>query len=207
MTPTADQPLTPEHFDQRASGTWIALGDSFTAGTGDDRGGWIRRAHAVLAGTHRLDELVLLAEPGVSIGSVLREQAPRLEPCRIVSVIAGANDILRPHPDLDRLDQQIHELLDLALAHAEMVLTTTCPNFCLPRAHPSRKLRDRIHRLNEHVARRAASDHRLVVVDAYVILSERELWSHDKIHPNPGGHARLADAAQRQLARRLDRTR
>jgi lysophospholipase L1-like esterase len=189
------------------SRTWIALGDSFTAGTGDDRGGWIKRAHAALAGANQLDELVLLAEPGVSIGSVLSEQARRLEPCRVVSVIAGANDILRPHPDLELLDQQIDELLDLALANAEMVLTTTCPNFCLPRALPSRKLHDRILRLNEHVARRAELDDRLVVVDAYVILSERDQWSDDKLHPNPGGHARLADATQRQLSRRLERTR
>jgi lysophospholipase L1-like esterase len=190
-----------------SSRTWIALGDSFTAGTGDDGGGWITRAHSALAGANQLAELVLLAERGVSIRSVLTEQAPRLQPCRVASVIAGANDILRPHPDLELLDQQIDELLDLALTRADIVLTTTCPNFGLPRVLPSRKLHDRILRLNAHVAQRADSDDRLVVVDAYVILSERELWSYDKLHPNPGGHARLADATQRQLSRRLERTR
>jgi lysophospholipase L1-like esterase len=184
--------------------TWIALGDSFTAGTGDDRGGWITRTHEALAGHGRVDELVLLAEPGVAIGSVLADQAPRLEPCTIVSVIAGANDILRPHPDLVLLHQQIDQLLDVALMSAEIVLTTTCPDFCLPRAHPSTKLRDRIKSLNEDVAQRADADERLVVVDAFGILSERELWSNDRIHPNPLGHAALAEAAQRQVLHRLD---
>jgi lysophospholipase L1-like esterase len=184
--------------------TWIALGDSFTFGTGDNQGGWIARTHAALARRHEIDELVLFAQPGVDIQSVLTDQAPRLEPCTIASVIAGANDILRPHPDLDLLDQQIDRLLDLALVHAETVLTTTCPDFCLPRAHPTKRLIDRIRRLNDHVARRADGNDRLVVVDAFGILNARALWSHDRIHPNPDGHATLADAAEHQILRHLD---
>jgi hypothetical protein len=40
--------------------------------------------------------------------------------------------------------------------------------------------------------------------DAFAILDNRDLWSDDKIHPNPNGHTELADVAQRHILGRLD---
>jgi lysophospholipase L1-like esterase len=184
---------------------WIAIGDSFTAGTGDDdHGGWIARTYDGVAGTASLNRFVNLAQRGVDVATVLAEQAPRLRRCTIVSAIAGANDLMRPRVDRDLLKAQLDLLVETALGSGTTVLTCTCPDFCVPRQRKSPRLLSLVAWMNDHVRRRASLDERIVVVPAFEVLQDPNLWAEDNLHPNPRGHAELARAAQKELSGRLD---
>ena len=51
--------------------------------------------------------------------------------------------------------------------------------------------------------RRREAPARVIVVDAHRILADPALWADDKIHPNPEGHQRLAEAATALLRQAL----
>ena len=185
--------------------SWIALGDSFTAGTGDDpaRGGWARRAGDELRTAGVLDVAVNHAEPGVAIQHVIDHQLPLLAGRHwCVSVIAGANDLLAPRCDARVLAERVDVLLDACLDHAEVLLTSTCPDFFAQRSTRLARLSARVDALNDHVRRRAAADPRIEVIDAHARLADPALWSDDGLHPDPDGHAALAELACAALAAR-----
>jgi lysophospholipase L1-like esterase len=178
---------------------WVAVGDSFTAGTGDEpqHGGWVARTATALAQDGRVDSFRNLAKPGVRIDAVLHEQVPRVtDRVEIVSAIAGANDLMARRCDLQVLLRHVDTLLDWALDHAQLVLTSTCPDFLVSRSAQLPRLAARIEAINKHVERRRLdAPGQLVVVDAHTILTDAALWSPDGIHANPHGHERLATAA------------
>lgn len=194
------------HSD-RTTARWIAVGDSFTAGTGDDpeHGGWIARTAAALIDAGRVDELHNLAEPGVHIDAVLHGQLPLLaEQAEVVSAIAGANDLMARRCDMSLVLGQVDQLLDWALGHAAVVLGVTCPDFLVSRSGRLRYLPERIVAINDHVeGRRAEAGDRFVVVDAHAILTDRALWADDGVHANPHGHELLAAAAVPLLEKAL----
>lgn len=178
---------------------WVAVGDSFTAGTGDDsnHGGWIARTATALAHTGRVAGFRNLAQRGARVDAVLREQVPLVtERVEIISAIAGANDLMKGRGDIGPALRQMDQLMDWALGHAELTLTCTCPDFLLTRSSQLPRLAGRIAAVNEHVKRRQAeAAGRLVVVDAYAMLADEALWAADGIHANPRGHALLATTA------------
>lgn len=207
MTPThpSEKPLA----DTLDTGprTWVAIGDSFTAGTGDDRahGGWVRRTGNELIAAELLDTYECLAHRGDDIATVIKEQLPKLDgSARLVSAIGGANDVLQRRCNLRTLLVQVDLLLDQSTACVPLVLTTTCPDFFAHRGRSSPRLTARVDALNEHVRRREqAAAGRLLVVDAHRILSDPALWAPDAIHPNPDGHRRLAAMATELCLRSL----
>lgn len=178
---------------------WVAVGDSFTAGTGDDRqhGGWVARTASALARAGRVGGFRNLAAPGARLAAVLHDQVPLVvDRVEIVSAIAGANDLMARRVDPALMLQQIDELLDWALVHADLVLTCTCPDFVGSRSAQLPRLAARIDNVNEHVEqRRTSAAGRLVVVDAHAVLADPALWASDGVHANPRGHARLAETA------------
>lgn len=187
--------------------TWIAVGDSFTAGTGDDphHGGWIRRTAAALTRTGRITEFRNHAEPGVRLEHVLRHQVPLItDGADVISAVAGANDLLMPRSDPATVIKHVDELLDWALARTNVLLTTTCPDFFANRPGNLRRLSARVDAINHHVERRRRqAPARVIVVDAHGILADPALWADDQIHPNPEGHQRLAQAATALLRHAL----
>lgn len=178
---------------------WVAVGDSFTAGTGDDpqHGGWVARTANALARADRVGGFRNLAAPGARLAAVLHDQVPLVvDRVEIISAIAGANDLMARRVNPAIVLGQIDELLDWALNHADLVLTCTCPNFLVSRSAQLPRLAARIDTVNEHVEqRRTGAAGRLVVVDAHAVLAEPALWATDGIHANPRGHERLAETA------------
>jgi lysophospholipase L1-like esterase len=181
-------------------GTFVAVGDSFTVGVGDDpeAGGWIQRTATALTSKGRIHDFRNLAARNVLLDDVLQQQLPKVggRP-RIISAIAGANDILVRRCDVDDVIEKADRLIDWAMSRAEMaVLTCTCPDFFADRSARLRRLSARVDTLNRHVHRRQRdAPRRLLVVDAHGILSDPSLWADDGLHANPKGHARLAEAA------------
>ncbi len=175
------------------------MGDSFTAGTGDDPqyGGWIARTATALARAGRVGDFRNLAAPGAHLAAVLHDQAPLVvDRAEIISAIAGANDLMARRVDLAIVLQQMDELLDWALDHADLVVTCTCPDFLVGRSARLPRLAARIDTVNEHVEQRCTdAAGRLLVVDAHAVMAEPALWAPDGIHANPRGHAQLTETA------------
>lgn len=179
---------------------YVALGDSFTEGVGDPDAalpngvrGWADRVAAVLAD----DDFTYanLAIRGRKLLSILAEQvepALAMEP-DLVSIYAGANDVLRPRVDIDRLVEAYDAALGrLAGSGAHLVIFTAYD----PGGAPVfGALRGRFAIYNEMV-REVATRHDATLVDFWRLRDYRDdrLWDIDRMHMSSAGHQRMAIA-------------
>jgi lysophospholipase L1-like esterase len=181
---------------------YVALGDSFTEGVGDpDPGrpngvrGWADRAADVLAA--RTDDFgyANLAIRGRKLQPVLAEQlepALALEP-DLVTIYAGANDIMRPSVDIDRLVTGYDAALgQVVSAGAHLVMFTAFD----PGGFPVfGTMRGRFAVYNELV-REVAEHHGATLVDFWRMRDYRApgMWADDRMHMSSAGHQRMAMA-------------
>ncbi len=181
---------------------FVALGDSFTEGVGDDDPsapngvrGWADRVAEHLA-RHNPDlGYANLAIRGRLLPRVLADQ---LEPAvdlapDLVTLYAGGNDLMRPKADVDALcDDYDRAVGALAATGATVVLFTGVDGVADPLF---RRMRGRTAVYNEHV-RLIAARHGARLVDMWAMhaLRDRRLWADDRIHLNHRGHTRIAAA-------------
>lgn len=181
---------------------YVALGDSFTEGVGDadperPNGvrGWADRVAAVLAARDDDFGYANLAIRGRKLRAVLEEQlepALALEP-DLVTIYAGANDILRPSVDIDGLvaayDAAIGRLKDTG-AHLVMFTAFDPGGFPVFGA-----TRGRFAVYNELV-REVAERHDATLVDFWRMREYRAagMWDVDRMHLSSAGHQRMAMA-------------
>jgi lysophospholipase L1-like esterase len=181
---------------------YVALGDSFTEGVGDPDPqrpnglrGWADRVAEVLAVDTPDFGYANLAIRGRKLPAILTEQidaAVGLDP-DLVTIYAGANDILRPKVDIEGLASSYDEAVErLAATGAHVVMFTAFD----PGASPLFKaLRGRFATYNEFV-REIADRHEAMIVDFWRLRDYRDwrLWDIDRIHLNTLGHQRMAIA-------------
>jgi lysophospholipase L1-like esterase len=180
-------------------GSYVALGDSFTEGVGDpDPGGegclgWADRFAGHLAGHRPGLRYANLAIRGKLVGEVLNEQVPAAEAMapELVSLAAGGNDLLRLRTDPDDVATTFETAVSRlrACGAAVMIFTGFDPN-----AFPViRLIRGKTAVLSMHV-RDIASRHGCLVADLWMmrVLTDRRLWSPDRLHLSPEGHRRVA---------------
>jgi lysophospholipase L1-like esterase len=181
---------------------YVALGDSFTEGVGDpdpDRPngvrGWADRFAEALAAGDEDFRYANLAIRGRKMAGILDEQvgqALALEP-DLVTVYAGANDILRPKVDVDALVGDYADAVRrLRESGATVVMFT---GFDLGFAPVFRHLRGRVAVYNELV-REVADEHGARLVDYWRLREYRDprLWDVDRMHMSSAGHQRMAIA-------------
>ena len=185
---------------------YVALGDSFTEGVGDpdpDRPnglrGWADRVAEVLAATAASAGVEFgyanLAVRGRKLAAVLDQQVPpalALEP-DLVTLYAGANDIMRPRVDLDVLAERYDAgLAALAGTGARLVVFTA---FDPGGSAIYRALRGRFALYNEAV-RWSADRYGAGVVDFWRMREYRDwrYWDDDRLHLSPVGHQRMSVA-------------
>ena len=178
--------------------TFVALGDSITAGMGDPvPGGW-RGWAALLAGTLPQPELHNLATLGALAADVERVQLPAATALRpeVASVVVGINDTLRGDFDPERTGASVDRTVAALRSAGAQVLTVRLPDpgqmFGLPRAL-ARPLARRMRAVNaavDEVARRHGTVHLDVARDPATY--ERRYWSVDRLHPNERGHRLIA---------------
>lgn len=197
----------------RAASSYVALGDSFTAGTGCPPGErWADRLATALR--RRNPSLVYrnLAQEGATSGDVLDQTgaALQLEP-DLITVICGANDVLLSvRPDLDLVADRlaaIHDRLHAALP-AVLIVTATVPErwrFLGLGPRTRRRVTAGIKELNART--RALAEARgipLLEVTGHPGLDDPENFNEDGLHPSPLGHARAAREFERLVLSHLD---
>jgi lysophospholipase L1-like esterase len=179
---------------------YVALGDSFTEGVGDPDPalpngvrGWADRAAAALA--HADFSYANLAIRGRKLLPIIAEQ---IEPALamnpdLVSIYAGANDVLRPRVDIDGLVEAYDiGIARLVAAGAHVVMFTAYD----PGGSPIfGALRGRFAIYNELV-RQVAERHGATLVDFWRLRDYRDdrLWDVDRMHMSSVGHQRMAVA-------------
>jgi lysophospholipase L1-like esterase len=180
---------------------YVALGDSQTEGVGDGNDriglrGLADRLAERLAVTNPELRYANLAVRGKLAGHVHAEQlvaALRLCP-DLATVVAGANDLLRPRFDADEVVGHLDAMFAALTAQGAVVATLTFPD--LARIAPlARPISGRVTALNQRI--RASAECRGVIVAEtadHAVVTDPRLWSPDRIHASPLGHERIADA-------------
>jgi lysophospholipase L1-like esterase len=203
----SDLPLSASrHSGPRRPGspisTYVALGDSFTAGDGCPEGErWADRLAATLRGANPGLAYRNLAVDGASSARVL-EQLPAALALRpdLVTVICGANDVLlTSRPDIEGYERRFSEILGRLREGAPeaAIMTATAPeswHFLDLRPRTRARLVRALCELNA-ATRSVAARHRVpcLNVAGHPGLAERENFGRDGLHPSRLGHERAAE--------------
>lgn len=197
-------PLTPEIPPVFLR--YVALGDSQTEGVGDGDDatglrGWADRLAAHLGDADPAVGYANLAVRGKLAAQVRAEQlAPALElRPDLATVVAGVNDVMRPRFSAAAVAGELEAMFAALTAGGAHVVTLTFPD--VGRIAPLTKpLFPRVRALNAAI-RDAAARHGVTVVDTehVPVTTDPRLWSPDRLHASPVGHARIAAAVAQAL--------
>ncbi|MEU9205416.1 SGNH/GDSL hydrolase family protein [Streptomyces sp. NPDC048332] len=185
---------------------YVALGDSQTEGVGDGDDiiglrGWADRLAEHLTTVSPGLQYANLAVRGRVAGQVHAEQ---LEPALalrpdLATVVAGVNDLLRPRVDVGEVAGHLEEMFAALTAAGAQVATLTIPDVgkIAPVARP---VRSRVSELNTLI-RAAAARHGVAVAEIahHPVATDPRLWSVDRLHASPLGHARIAAAVAQAI--------
>jgi len=181
--------------------SFVALGDSFTEGLWDVRAdgslrGWADLVAERLAANAPEFRYANLAVRGRKLDEIADHQVPHLERLMpsLVSVGAGANDIIRTKASPAELGHRFHRLLGRVtdLNEKVVVFAGFDPRKRIPlTGGPG----ERAHAYNECI-RRSASQLGAVLVDLWSLprLYEDRMWAPDRLHLSSDGHALVAAA-------------
>ncbi|MET8748639.1 SGNH/GDSL hydrolase family protein [Streptomyces sp. NPDC004667] len=186
---------------------YVALGDSQTEGLGDGDDttglrGFADRLAGHLATAH---PGLLYANLGVRGRLAAQVHAEQLGPALalrpdVVTVVAGVNDLLRPRFDAAATAGHLEEMFAAFTAAGARVATVTFPDVAriAPMARP---LAPRVVAINTHI-RAAAARHGVAVAETgrADAAGDPRMWSTDRLHASPLGHARIAAALAEALA-------
>lgn len=178
---------------------YAALGDSFTEGMNDPGTGGAFRGWADRLAEHLSKDTpdltyANLAVRGRLFDAIVDDQVPaalRLRP-DLVSFAGGANDALRPGFNPHRIGTRLHEVVRVLCASGAKVILFTSPSPS-PRLPGAGLLRSRLDGLNR-IVMRVAKRHSayLVRLDEDAAFNDDRLWSNDRLHLSPDGHAKVA---------------
>ena len=194
--------------------TYVALGDSLTAGRGDEGRdgrpvGWAQRLADVLSvRTAVRCRLINLAVDGATVGQVLAKQLPAVAACRpdLVSVTVGMNDIRVRGFDELSFKADLGQLLETLAAAEATLLTCTLPDITAIMALSpdlAEVARDRL-KLTSDIIREQAESYGARCLDAWAMpdVADPEFYAPDRVHLNSRGHQWMAAACADLLAPR-----
>lgn len=191
----------------RARIRYVAIGDSFTEGVGDERPDGSVRGWADLVAQGIADaagepiQYANLAIRGRLLAPIIAEQlgpALALGPT-LVSFNGGGNDMLRPGTDLAWIGAETERaLLRIREAGAEpLLLAGANPTAGLPGGARVRAKGDELVRLAGAIAERLGI--RFADNWSDPVLAGPQYWSPDRLHLAPVGHHRVAANVLRAL--------
>ncbi|MEV5355930.1 SGNH/GDSL hydrolase family protein [Streptomyces sp. NPDC052693] len=178
----------------------MALGDSLTEGVGDPAGDGWRGWAALLAAGLRTGgvRFTNLAVSGAQTGDVLERQLPAALELRpgLVSVVVGVNDTLRCTFDIRAVAARLDQVYAACAGQGAVLLTACLPDpgtmlglpgaLARPLARRQRAVNAVVHALSE----RYGALHLHACEGDWV--TDRAMWSADRLHPGERGHRQLA---------------
>lgn len=180
--------------------SFVAIGDSFTEGVGDEQPdgtvrGWADFvAMGLAAATDEPVGYANLAIRGRKLRPLVQEQ---LQPAidlgaELISINGGGNDIMRPRVSIEAIAAELIDAVRIARQSGAHVLLVSGAN---PSAHVpgGRLVQRRGDELDNAVRHRLPMDG-VTFVDNWrdVDLGDIRYWAPDKLHMNALGHARVA---------------
>ncbi|MCX5244523.1 SGNH/GDSL hydrolase family protein [Streptomyces sp. NBC_00201] len=179
---------------------FVALGDSLTEGVGDPVGeGW-RGWAALLAGGLAAEsvEFTNLAVSGAQTREVLEHQTPAglaLKP-DVASVVIGVNDTLRCTFDIHAVAERLDKVYAAFTGQGATLLTACLPDpgsmLGLPGslARPLARRQRAVNRVVHALSERYGAVHLHAAEEDWI--TDRAMWSADRLHPGERGHRQLA---------------
>ncbi|MGW4569157.1 SGNH/GDSL hydrolase family protein [Streptomyces sp. NPDC004561] len=178
---------------------FVALGDSLTEGVGDPAGdGWRGWAALLAPALGEGTDFTNLAVSGAQTRDVLERQTPAALGLRpdLVSVVIGVNDTLRSTFDIHAVAAVLDQVYASCTRQGATLLTGCLPDpgamlglpgaLARPLARRQRAVNAVVHTLSD----RYGAVH-LHAADG-VWITDRTLWSADRLHPGERGHRQLA---------------
>ncbi|MFG2131464.1 SGNH/GDSL hydrolase family protein [Streptomyces sp. NPDC048751] len=182
---------------------FVALGDSLTEGVGDPVGdGWRGWAALLADGLAQQPqdavEFTKLAVSGAQTRDVLERQLPAGLALRpdLASVVVGVNDTLRCTFDIQAVAERLDAVYAAFTGQGAVLLTACLPDpgamlglpgaLARPLARRQRAVNAVVHALSD----RYGAVHLHAAEGEW--LTDRALWSADRLHPGEGGHRQLA---------------
>ncbi|PEX38459.1 lipase [Bacillus cereus] len=180
---------------------FIAIGDSFTEGIGDEVEGialksWVD--HFVQLYVNDI-EYVNFAKRGLvtkEIRSQQLEKALAFKP-DLVSLIAGANDVLKGRWNLQTYKNDMEFMIDKLSKTGADIMIANLPDFTVRLPFASEKkqvIKEQLLEAND-VIRSLSKEYKLHHVDfwSHQLVNDNTLWSTDLIHPNSKGYVKVAE--------------
>lgn len=181
---------------------YVALGDSFTEGVGDDDErypngvrGWADRVAEEWSHTDPELEYANLSIRGRLLQPILEEQ---IEPCLalhpdVVTINAGGNDLLRTSVDIDDLIDQYRDAIALLRERGiRVVIWTLIDPLTVSSVYTL--VRGRAAIFNELLRERISEPFDCVTIDMWRmrVYAFWKYWSWDRLHMSPLGHELMA---------------
>lgn len=182
---------------------YVALGDSFTVGTGDAVNGI-----APLSATDQLAVILQrtrtdfrysnLARPSLTSTEIRTEQlefALELQP-DLVSIVGGGNDILSRAWNPERFEKEMYSMFEPFVRKGATLITATLPHFPMITSLPipiGQRLKRNIDNANIIIQRLAKElgGACLNMGPTYIPYNPAH-WSTDGIHPNTLGYCEIS---------------
>ncbi|HDR4712030.1 SGNH/GDSL hydrolase family protein [Bacillus cereus group sp. BceL300] len=180
---------------------FVAIGDSFTEGIGDEV--------EEIALKSWVDHFVQLCEKDIEYANFAKrglvteeirlqqlEKALTFNP-DLVSLIAGANDVLKGRWNHDVYKNDMEFMIDtLSKAGADIIIANL-PDFTVRLPFASEKkqeIKEQLLEANE-VIHSLSREYKLHHVDFWNhhLVNDNTLWSKDLIHPNSKGYVKVAE--------------
>ncbi|MGW0819028.1 SGNH/GDSL hydrolase family protein [Streptomyces viridiviolaceus] len=189
---------------------FVALGDSLTEGVGDPvANGWRGWAALLAPGlAEEPAEFTNLAVSGAQTRDVLERQLPAglAERPDVASVVVGVNDTLRCTFDLHAVAARLDTVYAAFTGRGALLLTACLPDpgtmlglpgaLARPLARRQRAVNAVIHALSQ----RYGAVHLHACEGDWI--TDRAMWSADRLHPGERGHRQLALRFHALLAER-----
>jgi phosphatidylinositol alpha 1,6-mannosyltransferase len=189
--------------------TYVALGDSFTAGLVAGEPRWPDEVARALGTGTRYENLAWIGATSSDVERVQLERALSLDP-DVVTLVCGANDVLESvRPDAGAYAARLGRMFARLRAQAPRaaVVTATYPDisrFLELRPRTRARVEIGMRRFNA-ACRRVAEAQGVTLLEGFdhPAAHDRETYADDGFHPSPEGHRRAAAAFLRAVRARL----
>ncbi|KMP90856.1 lipase [Bacillus wiedmannii] len=180
---------------------FVSIGDSFTEGIGDEveeiaLKSWVD--HFVQLCVNDI-EYANFAKRGLVTKEIRTQQLEKALTFNpdLVSIIAGANDVLKGHWDHQEYKNNMEFMIDTLSKTDADIIIASLPDFTVRLPFSSEKkqvLKEQLLEANEIILS-LSREYKLHHVDFWNhhLVNDNTLWSTDLIHPNSKGYVKVAE--------------